>query len=214
MPLLMVWISASSGPNSRFTSSCIDWEQAIRASDSAASHHSTEWTCRFTRPLTHPLWRPASVAWMVLTSGTSKCSASAIAGWATSQSWAWTTSGIHGPSAARVFESPSLRPARSMECPIARVQAIMSSPNTKCGGSSAAAITRTPSSCASVPGWVRPSVPPGCRDNTTTSCPARESSTARWWTCRPSPPTTTGGYSHDTIRTFIAPPPFESRSNS
>ena len=43
----------------------------MSASDSLASHHSTEWTCLLTRPETQPLCRPASVAWIVETSGTS-----------------------------------------------------------------------------------------------------------------------------------------------
>ncbi|SLJ21418.1 Uncharacterised protein [Mycobacteroides abscessus subsp. abscessus] len=43
----------------------------MRASDSLASHHSTECTCLLTRPATQPLCLPASVAWMVETNGTS-----------------------------------------------------------------------------------------------------------------------------------------------
>ncbi len=79
----------------------------------------------------------------------------------------------------------------------------MSEPKSNSCGSCAAATTRTPSAISSVDGWVLGSVPVGRRLSTTTSCPASASAVARWCTWRPSPPITTGGYSHDTIRTFI-----------
>ncbi len=82
----------------------------------------------------------------------------------------------------------------------------MSVPKLNSCGSCAAAMTRTPSLTSSVVGWLRGSVPVGRRDNTTTSCPAAPRSVARWWTCRPNPPITTGGYSHDTIRIFMSAP--------
>ncbi|SHX03206.1 Uncharacterised protein [Mycobacteroides abscessus subsp. abscessus] len=85
------------------------------------------------------------MACSVDTSGTSKCSASAIAGWATSQSCAWTTSGRQSPDPLR----PRANPARTMACPMASVQAIMSVPKSKSWGSSAAATTRTPSEISS-----------------------------------------------------------------
>ncbi|SKX77789.1 Uncharacterised protein [Mycobacteroides abscessus subsp. abscessus] len=44
IPLWMTWTSGSPGPKSLVTSSRIDAEQAMRASDSLASHHSTECT--------------------------------------------------------------------------------------------------------------------------------------------------------------------------
>ena len=53
---------------------------------------------RFISPGSHPWCRPASVAWMVVTSGTSRCSARVTAVCATSQSWAWITS--YAPAAA------------------------------------------------------------------------------------------------------------------
>ena len=65
-----------------------------------------------------------------------------MAGWATSQSCACTTSGRHGRSVPCFFSDS---PARIMEWPIASVQAIMSLPKVNSCGSCAAAITRTPS---------------------------------------------------------------------
>ena len=112
---------------------------------------------------------------MVETSGTSKNSASAMAGWATSQSCACTTSGRHG----RLRASLSASPARTIACPIASVQAIMSVPKSNSCGSCAAATTRTPSVISSVDGWVLGSVPLGRRLSTTTSCPAAASAVAR-----------------------------------
>src|SRR6478735_2585789 len=130
---------------------------------------------------------------MVETKGTSKNSASAIAGWATSQSCACTRSGS---------QSRSVSPERTMACPMAIVQAIMSVPKVNSCGSWAAAMTRTPSVTSSVDGWVLGSVPVGRRESTTTSWPAITSSVARWCTWRPRPPMITGGYSHDTMRIF------------
>ena len=106
--------------------------------------------------------------------------------------------------AARADCGWSLRanPARTIEWPMASVQAIMSVPKSNSCGSCAAATTRTSSVISSVDGCVLGSVPLGRRLSTTTSWPAAASAVASWCTCRPSPPTTTGGYSHDTIRTF------------
>jgi hypothetical protein len=131
---------------------------------------------------------------MVATSGTPSTSASAIAGWATSQSWACTTSGRQD-GASRVSA------ARSIPWPIASAHATRSRSNSRCGGSSATRSTRTPSRTSSVVGCVSASLPAGCRESTTTSCPAAASSVARACTCRPRPPTTTGGYSQETIST-------------
>ena len=95
---------------------------------------------------------------MVETSGTSKNSASAMAGWATSQSCACTTSGRQAwPSAAVLSASP----ARVIEWPIASVHAIMSVPKSNSCGSCAAATTRTPSLTSSVDGCVLGSVSGG-----------------------------------------------------
>src|ERR1700726_2462280 len=69
-------------------------------------------------------------------------------------------------------------------------------------GSCAAAITRTPSLISSHDGCVPGSVPEGRRDRTTTSWPAPANAVERGCRCRPTPPMTTGGYSHDTIRIF------------
>src|SRR5947209_16401139 len=80
----------------------------------------------------------------------------------------------------------------------------MSVPKLNSCGSCAAATTRTLSLISSDEGCVLGSVPVGRRDNTTTSWPAAASAVDRWYTWRPRPPITTGGYSHDTIRTFIA----------
>jgi hypothetical protein len=203
IPLRMTRVSARPGPNSSVISSLIDLEHVMSESDSCTSHDSTAWTWRLIRPATQPECLPASVAWMVETSGTSKCSARAIAGWATSQSCACTTSGRHVLPArrSRVF---SARPVRTIACPIASVHAIMSVPKSNSCGSCAAATTRTPSLTSSDDGWVLGSVPAGRLLSTTTSWPASASAVARWWTWRPSPPITTGGYSHDTIRIFIA----------
>src|SRR6185503_5430072 len=79
----------------------------------------------------------------------------------------------------------------------------MSVPNSNSCGSCAAATTRTPWANSSVDGCVFGSVPVGRRLRTTTSWPASASAVARWYTCRPRPPITTGGYSHDTIRTLM-----------
>src|SRR3954453_9578504 len=86
---------------------------------------------------------------------------------------------------------------------MASVHAIMSAPKSNSCGSCAAATTRTPSAISSVDGWLLGSVPLGRRLSTTTSCPSAASAVASWYTCLPSPPITTGGYSHDTIRTFM-----------
>ena len=86
-------IAAGSTSNSSATSARIAAEQVISASALFASHHSTECTWRDSGADSQPANRPASVAWNVATSGTPSASASAIAGCATSQSWACTTSG-------------------------------------------------------------------------------------------------------------------------
>ena len=54
--------------------------------------------------------------------------------------------------------SRSFNPVRVMACPIARVQAIMSGPNSNSCGSCAAARTRTPSRFSSAVGWLTASV--------------------------------------------------------
>ena len=82
-----------------------------------------------------------------------QASASAIAGCATSQSWACTTSGRQ--PASRVSA------ARSMACPIASVQPSRSCSKVRCAGSSATASTRTPSTTVSLVGWLTASVPAG-----------------------------------------------------
>jgi hypothetical protein len=64
-------VSARPGPNSSVISSLIDAEQVISESDSRASHDSTACTCLLSDPDTQPECRPASVAWMVETIGTS-----------------------------------------------------------------------------------------------------------------------------------------------
>src|SRR4029078_3737281 len=92
----MTLISARPGPNSSVISSLIDLEHVMSESDSRTSQDSTACTCRLIGPDTHPECLPASVAWIVETSGTSKNSANAIAGWATIQSCACTTSGRQG----------------------------------------------------------------------------------------------------------------------
>ena len=66
---------------------------------------------------------------------------------------------------------------------------------------------RTPSAYSSS------GAPGACRVTTVTSCPAAASEVASACTCRPSPPTTTGGYSQDSIRTRVRPRP-ASRSTS
>ena len=196
IPLCATVIPAGSTSNSSATSARIAAEQVITASARLASHHSTECTWRESGADSQPAKRPASVAWNVATSGTSSASASATAGWATSQSWACTTSGRHAPS--------RVSPARSIACPMARVQATRSRANSRCGGSSATASTRTPSTTESSVGCVVASVPVGRRASTTTSCPAAASAVARACACLPSPPTTTGGYSQVSISTRIA----------
>src|SRR5262249_30094096 len=55
--------------------------------------------------------------------------------------------------------------------------------------------TRTPSACSSA------GVPGTSRVRTVTSCPALTNAAERPDTCRPRPPTTAGGYSHETIST-------------
>ena len=87
-------------------------------------------------------------------------SASAIAGCATSQSWACTTSGVQ-PSPRPGL--PSAIPARTIAWPIASVHASMSSPNRNTGGSSATATTSTPSAKWLCVGCVDASVPEGRR---------------------------------------------------
>ena len=79
-------------PNSAFTSSRMYPEQTITRLDSLLSHCSTPWMVRFISSGSQPWCRPASVAWIVLTSGMSRWSRNVIAVWATSQSWAWMTS--------------------------------------------------------------------------------------------------------------------------
>ena len=73
----------------------------------------------------------------------------------------------------------SARPARTIEWPMASVQAIMSVPKSNSCGSCAAATTRTPSAISSVDGCVLGSVPEGRRLSTTTSWPAAASAVAR-----------------------------------
>ena len=81
-------------------------EQVTTRRASNVSHHSTEWIVRFTGPGSQPWCRPASVAWMVATSGTPEVVARAWSpACATSQSWACTTSNerpAQAASAARV----------------------------------------------------------------------------------------------------------------
>ena len=166
-------ISAANGPKSSVISSAIDTEQAISESDSCTSQDSSACTCRLIRPDTQPECRPASVACTVETKGTSNDSASAIAGCATSQSCACTTSGCQ-PSVC------NRNPARVMACPMASVHAIMSGPKSNSCGSWAAAMTRTPSTVSSVVGWVLGSVPAGLRASTTTSCPPAARAVASW----------------------------------
>ena len=172
MPLGMTVIWARPGPNNSEISSAIDSEQVISESDSRASQDSTECTWRLIAPCTQPECRPASVACMVEIMGTSKNSASATAGCATSQSCACTTSGI------QLVRRRS--PARSIACPMARIQAIMSGPNSNSCGSWAAVMTRTPSRVSSVVGWLTGSVSNGARHSTTTSWPSAASAVANW----------------------------------
>ena len=79
----------------------------------------------------------------------------------------------------------------------------MSRWNSRWTGSSATESTRTPSRVSSSVGCVAASEPAGLRESMTTSWPAAASSVARACTCRPNPPTTTGGYSHEIISTRI-----------
>ena len=78
IPLCTTVIPAGSTSNSSATSARIAAEQVITASARLASHHSTECTCRESGADSQPAKRPASVAWIVATSGTSSASASAI----------------------------------------------------------------------------------------------------------------------------------------
>src|ERR1700760_4243074 len=81
-----------------------------------------------------------------------------MAGWATSQSWACTTSGRHGRSVGLSFND---NPARTMAWPMANVQAIMSLEKLNSCGSCAAATTRTSSLISSDDGGVLGAVPGG-----------------------------------------------------
>lgn len=101
-----------------------------------------------------------------------------MAGWATSQSWACTTSGRQG--LGRLPGVFNAKPARVIEWPMASVQAIMSEPKSNSCGSWAAATTRTPSSTPSVDGCVLGSVFEGRRLSTTISWPAAASAVANW----------------------------------
>ena len=65
--------------------------------------------------------------------------------------------------------------------------------------SSATRTTRTPPATSSY----ATSELPGCRVSTVTSWPATAIASASACTCRPSPPTITGGYSQDSISTRI-----------
>src|SRR5882757_8881127 len=195
MPLCSTEMSPRSRSNSSAASVRIASEQVISASARWASHHSTECTCWLTTLDSQPACRPASVACRVTTSGTSSWSASPIAACATSQSCACTTSGRQSASQRGV--------ARTMPWFMPSVQATRSRSNSRCGGSSATRNTRTPSTSSSSVGWVPASEPAGWRDSTRTSCPAAASRRASAWTCRPRPPTTTGGYSQDTMSTRI-----------
>jgi len=67
----MTRVSASPGPNSSVISSLIDAEHVMSESDSRTSHDSTACTCLLSDPETHPECRPASVACIVETIGTS-----------------------------------------------------------------------------------------------------------------------------------------------
>ena len=94
-------------------------------------------TCS-SRPGSQPWCRPASVAWMVATSGRSRCSLRVTAVCVTSQSWAWMTS--YSPVAAA---RSAARVSVWLNAIVQASRVEVASGNS--GGSSGARTTRTPS---------------------------------------------------------------------
>jgi hypothetical protein len=137
---------------------------------------------------TCPPWRPRSVACTVATIGTENSAFNVSAAHATVQSWACTTSG----------RQPSSRAAHCANWWLA--DAVRAT--GLCSGSHGSAVsarnTLTPSMTRSAgsSGWARLM--------TTTSWPARASAVANPSTWVAMPPTTSGGYSHDSINTRTA----------
>src|SRR4051794_30934870 len=191
MPLGTTVTRSASSPNSAVASSRMPVEQAITASARCASHRSTEWMARLSGSGSQPWWRPASVACRVATSAAPVVSVSVIALCATSQSWAWTTCGRQ-----RLISGSA---ARSSACSLACAQArSVSVVKSMARGSAAARMIRTPSTVSVRPMAASPRV------TTRTSWPSAARCRASASTCRPRPPTRSGGYSHDRSKTRTA----------
>src|SRR5262245_41445954 len=138
-----------------------------------------------------PRLRPYSVAWTVETSGILKACLSATPAKATSQSWAWIRS------------KPPLSSSRRPRSSIATL--VRQAPVKKSGMSAAGGSTR----CTIVESETTSSpMPPAQRGvNSCTSTPERVSAGTSSVTCLPSPPTLCGGYSHESMRTFMRDAP-------
>ena len=180
----------------RAASARIAAEHVISASARWASHHSTECTCRLSGVDSQP--RAGRPRWR----GSSPPAARRAVRPARSPH-ARPASRGRAPRRGASRAAP-VSAARSMAWPMPSVHATRSRSNSRCGGSSA---TRAP---APVRWWRRRGV--GRRVGAGRApCTAPRprgrraaSAVASAWTCRPSPPTTTGGYSQDAISTRIA----------
>src|SRR3954451_7354409 len=151
-----------------------------------ASQVSSPWMCDCGCFSTQPWWRPNSVAWKVTTSGQRMRRARRSPARPTSQSWPWTRS--------KSSRAASSAPAAAMSRFIRRTQRRKAS-RSRGVAPSGTRWTTTPLRSSS--GGSSPSP----RVSTWTSTPwaTRPSESLR--TCRASPPSTMGGYSHERIRT-------------
>ena len=194
MPLCTTVTSSGSRSKSPETSARMACEQVTTASARRASHHSTECTCWLSGCESQPPCRPASVACSVATSGAPVRSASAIAAWATSQSWAWTTSGVQSRSRParraqhRVAQPEGPGDEVADELQVRRVLGHAQDAHARRRARSSSGASRR--RCRRGGGRRRPR-----------RAPRRRGAVASAWTWRPSPPTTTGGYSQDSIST-------------
>ena len=199
----MTRISARPGPNSSVISSRIDAEQVMSESDSCTSQDSTRVHLPADRAR-HPAGVPAGLGGV---DGGNQWDIEEF-GQRDSRVGHQPVVRVHDIGAPRLDRLPGVfmaSPARVIECPIASVQAIMSVPKSNSCGSWAAATTRTPSLTSSVRRMgarVGAGRAPAEHHDLVSGGGQRGGQSGGRGV--PSPPTTTGGYSHDTIRIFIA----------
>src|SRR4051794_26232039 len=167
-------------------------EQVITFSARLAIHFSTPWMWDCGCLSTQPWWRPYSVAWIVTTNGQRKRLARWSPATATSQSWPCTTS--------KEKRSPTSTPAASMSAFMCSIQ-VTNSDSSRGRSGSRTRWTITPSTSSSA----GDSSSPRASTWTSVSCATRFSASLRTWRARP--PSISGGYSQERMRTRMPSAP-------